>query len=66
MGTILVPHGDSETGAVLEAYFGPIGWKIRTLNAVFLLRLMARRGLPTVESVKRLVEATSSRGPERR
>jgi hypothetical protein len=56
--TVLVPHGDFETDAVLEAYYEPIGWKMRVLNALLLRRLMARRALRTIEGVKRLVEAT--------
>lgn len=56
--TILVPHGDFETDAVLEAYYEPIGWKMRVLNALLLRRLMARRALRTIEGVKRLAEAT--------
>jgi len=55
--TVLVPHGDCETVLVLEAYYEPIGWKTRALNALFLRRLMARRALRTIEGVKRLAEA---------
>jgi hypothetical protein len=56
--TVLVPHGDFEMDAVLEAYYEPNGWKMRVLNALFLRRLMARRALRTMEGVKRLAEAT--------
>jgi hypothetical protein len=56
--TILLPHGDSETDVVLEAYYEPIGWKARLLNALLLRRLMAGRALRTIEGVKRLVEGT--------
>ena len=56
--TVLVPNGDCETDAVIEAYYEPIGWKMRVLNAVLLRRLMARRALRTIEGVKRLAEAT--------
>jgi hypothetical protein len=56
--TVLVPRGDSETDVVLEAYYEPIGWKLRLLNALFLRRLMARRALRTLEGVKRFAEAT--------
>jgi hypothetical protein len=56
--TVLVPHGDSETDVVLEAYYEPIGWKTRVLNALLLRRLMARRALRTIEGVKRLAEAS--------
>jgi Polyketide cyclase / dehydrase and lipid transport len=55
--TILVPQGADETELVLEAYYEPIGWKTRLLNALFLRRLMARRALRTLEGVKRLAEA---------
>ena len=55
--TILVPHGEHETDAVIEAYYEPIGWKMRVLNALFLRRLMARRALRTMQGVKRLAEA---------
>lgn len=56
--TVLVPHGDAETDVVLEAYYEPIGWKMRVLNALFLRRLMARRALRTMEGAKRLAEAS--------
>ena len=56
--SVLVPHGDLETDVVLEAYYDPIGWKVRVLNALVLRRLMARRALRTIEGVKRLAEAT--------
>jgi hypothetical protein len=56
--SILVPQGDFETDAVLEAYYEPIGWKMRALNVLFLRRLMARRALSTLKGVKRLAEAT--------
>ena len=56
--TVLVSRGDFETDVVLEAYYEPIGWKARVLNALFLRRLMARRALRTMEGVKRLAEAT--------
>jgi Polyketide cyclase / dehydrase and lipid transport len=56
--SILVPRGDSETDVVLEAYYEPIGWKMRVLNAILLRRLMARRALRTMEGVKRLAEST--------
>ncbi len=56
--SVLVPHGDLETDVVIEAYYEPIGWKIRMLNAIILRRLMARRALRTMEGVKRLAEAT--------
>ena len=55
--SILVPHGENETELVLEAYYEPIRWTTRLLNALFLRRLMARRALRTLEGVKRLVEA---------
>jgi hypothetical protein len=55
--SILVPQGDLETDAVLEAYYEPIGWKMRVLNVLLLRRLMARRALRTLEGVKRLAEA---------
>jgi hypothetical protein len=56
--SVLVPHGDSETDVALEAYYEPIGWKMRVLNVLLLRRLMARRALRTIEGVKRLAEAT--------
>jgi hypothetical protein len=56
--TVLVPHGDFETDVVLEAYYEPIGWKMRVLNALLLRRLMASRALRTIEGAKRLAEAT--------
>lgn len=56
--TVLVPHGDDETDVVLEAYYEPVGWKMRLLNALVLRRLMARRALRTMEGAKRLAEAT--------
>ncbi|PYQ57452.1 MAG: hypothetical protein DMF53_22665 [Acidobacteria bacterium] len=56
--SILVPQGDHETDVVIEAYYEPIGWKMRALNALLLRRLMARRALRTMEGVKRLAEAT--------
>ena len=55
--TVLVPHGESETVLVLEAYYEPIGWKTRLLNVLFLRRLMARRALRTIKGIKRLAEA---------
>lgn len=55
--TVLVPHGDSDTVLVLEAYYDSIGWKTWVLNALFLRRLMARRALRTIEGIKRLAEA---------
>lgn len=55
--TVLVPHGDSETDLLLEAYYEPIGLMTRVLNALFLRRLMARRALRTIEGLKRLAEA---------
>lgn len=55
--SILVPQGDFEMDAVLEAYYEPIGWKMRALNVLLLRRLMARRALRTLEGVKRLAEA---------
>ena len=54
--SILVPRGESETDLVLDAYYEPIGWKTRLLNALFLRRLMARRALHTIEGIKRLAE----------
>jgi uncharacterized protein YndB with AHSA1/START domain len=54
--TVLVPHGDHETDLVLEAYYEPVGWKAKLLNAPVLRRLMARRALRTLEGIKRLVE----------
>ncbi len=56
--TVLVPHGDAETEVVLEAYYEPIGWKMKVLNALVLRRVMARRALRTMEGAKRLAEAT--------
>jgi hypothetical protein len=56
--SVLVPHGDCETDVALEAYYEPIGWKMRLLNVLLLRRLMARRALRTIEGVKRLAEAT--------
>jgi hypothetical protein len=56
--TVLMPHGDRETDLVLEAYYEPIGWKTRLLNALFLRRLMARRALRTIEGIKRLAESS--------
>ena len=56
--TVLVSYGDFETDTVLEAYYEPIGWKERMLNALLLRRLMARRALRTMEGAKRLAEAT--------
>ena len=56
--TVLVPHGEFETDAVIEAYYEPIGWKVRVLNALFLRHLMARRASRTIEGVKRLAEST--------
>jgi hypothetical protein len=56
--SVLVPHGDFETDVAIEAYYEPIGWKVRLLNALVLRRLMARRALRTMEGVKRLAEAT--------
>ena len=56
--TVLKPHGDRETVLVIEAYYEPIGWKTRLLNALFLRRLMARRALRTIEGIKRLAESS--------
>ena len=56
--SVLVPHGNLETDVALEAYYEPVGWKMRILNALFLRRHMARRALRTIEGVKRLAEAT--------
>ena len=53
--TVLVPHGDSDTVLVLEAYYDSIGWKTWVLNALFLRRLMARRALRTIEGIKTMV-----------
>ena len=55
--SVLVPRGEFETDVVLEAYYEPIGWRARALNALVLRRLMARRALRTIEGVKRLAEA---------
>ena len=56
--TVLVPHGDHETGLVLEAYYEPIGWRTRLMNILFLRRLMVRRALRTIKGIKRLAEMT--------
>lgn len=57
VNTVLVPRGERETDVVLEAYYEPIGWKMRILNTLFLRRFMARRALRTLEGAKRLAEA---------
>jgi hypothetical protein len=54
--TFLIPRGSEETVLLLEAYYEPIGWKTRLLNALFLRRLMARRARRTIEGIKRLAE----------
>ena len=54
--SVLVSQGDFATDVVLEAYYEPIGWKMRLLNVFFLRRLMARRALRTMEGVKGLAE----------
>lgn len=55
--TVLIPHGEHETGLVLEAYYDPIGWRTKLLNTLFLRWLMARRALRTIEGIKRLAES---------
>lgn len=54
--TVLAPRGNREAIPALEAYYEPIGWKTRLLNALFLRRFMARRALRTIEGIKRLAE----------
>ena len=55
--TVLAPESDRETILALEAYYEPLGWKTKLLNALLLRRLMARRALRTIQGIKRLAEA---------
>ena len=58
--TVVVPQSDHETTLELHAYYEPIGWQSRWLNALFLRRLMARRALRTLEGIKRLAETAQA------
>jgi uncharacterized protein YndB with AHSA1/START domain len=55
---VLVPRGSHETALVLEAYYEPVGFQSKFLNALFLRRMMKRRALRTLEGIKRLAESS--------
>lgn len=57
VATELLPLSKGQTVLVLKAYYEPINWKIRAVNAVFLRYAMARRARRTIEGIKRLAEA---------
>ena len=55
---VLKPRGSHETSLVLEAYYEPVGFKSKFLNALMLRRIMRRRAFRTLEGIKRLVESS--------
>jgi uncharacterized protein YndB with AHSA1/START domain len=54
--TTVIPHGGNSTILEFTAYYNPVGWRNRLLNALFLRRLMKRRTLGVMKGIKRLAE----------
>lgn len=56
----VTPRTATSTVLRFEAFYQPVGWKYRLLNALFLRRAMRTRSLGVMNGIKRVAEAAAT------